>query len=282
MFSQASLRNSLPHISSTVSCMPFVSSFSRPSRPWVCSLVAFVPPTQPIAVKLIGVVLASLSSGGGELSFLGLTHYYGHMSLASWGSGTGAAGLLGAGLYVLLTDWIGFSVKSSLLASAFLPAIMLISFFFILPRGPLREAGAKEYEPLPERDLQEEDSEEMPTGAASSSLLAPGPGVTSAAYSVAPREDANKSSLIAHLQRARSLFLPYMLPLLPSLYRRVHDQPRRLSNLAVSARLLAFLRVPRLLSVLWLLVPVGRLHLPFLHAIRPHPLLVPSIAPTSG
>ena len=30
-----------------------------------------------IATKMAGVILASLSSGGGELSFLGLIHYYG-------------------------------------------------------------------------------------------------------------------------------------------------------------------------------------------------------------
>ncbi len=176
-------------------------------------MIALTPPNQTVATKLLGVMLSSLSSGGGELSFLGLTHYYGHMSLAAWGSGTGGAGLVGAGLYVLLTDWIGFTVKSSLLASAFLPVIMLVSFFMILPRAPLREAAAEEYEPLAERDLQEEDVEDIPTDAAASSLLAPGPAVTSTAYSTAPRED-KKESLVAKLRRARSLFFPYMLPLL--------------------------------------------------------------------
>jgi battenin len=36
-----------------------------------------------ITVKMAGIVLASMSSGGGELSFLGLTHYYGSSSLAA-------------------------------------------------------------------------------------------------------------------------------------------------------------------------------------------------------
>lgn len=175
-------------------------------------LIALTPASQTVAVKLIGVVLASLSSGGGELSFLGLTHYYGHMSLAAWGSGTGGAGLAGAGLYVMLTDWIGFSVKSSLLASAFLPGIMLLSFFVILPRGPLRQGILKEYQSIPERDPQEEDIEDIPAGAASSSLLAPGPTATSTAYSVC--SEGHKQSFVANLRRARSLFFPYMLPLL--------------------------------------------------------------------
>lgn len=176
-------------------------------------MVALTPATKSVAVKLIGVVLASLSSGGGELSFLGLTHYYGHMSLAGWGSGTGAAGLVGAGLYVVLTEWWGFSVRDSLLFSAFLPIIMFISFFVVLPRGPLNEgAGRKEYDVVPERDLEEEDVEDMGQGSASSALLAPGPGGVSAAYSSHP--SSNDRTVKENLKRAGRLFFPYMLPLL--------------------------------------------------------------------
>lgn len=84
-----------------------------------------------VPTKMMGVVLASLSSGGGELSFLGLTHFYGAFSLASWGSGTGA--------YALATTVLGMGVKATLLGSAILPAVMLIAFFWVLPRGPMRE-----------------------------------------------------------------------------------------------------------------------------------------------
>lgn len=94
-----------------------------------------------ISSKLAGIVLASLSSGAGELSFLGLTHFYGRFSLASWSSGTGAAGLVGAGAYAVATTSLGLSVKFTLLVSACLPAIMLVSFFVILPLGPLRLAA---------------------------------------------------------------------------------------------------------------------------------------------
>lgn len=190
-------------------------------------LIALTPAsTESVAVKLVGVVLSSLSSGGGELSFLGLTHYYGHMSLAAWGSGTGGAGLVGAGLYVMMTDWIGFTVRTSLLASAFLPIIMLVSFFAILPHGPMR-AGAqhqKGYEPVRgvEDETEEEDFDDIPTSTASSSLLAPGPAVAATAYSHGDDNNtihksastSSTSSLLAHLRRARSLFFPYMLPLL--------------------------------------------------------------------
>jgi len=177
-------------------------------------LVALTPPTQSVSVKLIGVVLASLSSGGGELSFLGLTHYYGHMSLAAWGSGTGGAGLIGAGLYVVMTDWVGLTVKTSLLVSACLPLSMLVSFFSILPHGPLK-GGQIDYEPVPDQDFLEnqgEDFADIPNDVASSSLLAPGPAVAATAYS--HHAGSAKTSFVANLRRARSLFVPFMLPLL--------------------------------------------------------------------
>lgn len=173
-------------------------------------LIALTPPDQSVGIKMAGVVVASLTSGGGELSFLGLTHYYGQMSLAAWGSGTGAAGLVGAGLYVMLTDWFAFSVKHSLLASAFLPVIMLISFFVILPHGPLTEGSkATEYHHIPERDLEQDDVddvENLPIQNATASLLATGlPTASSASV---------KSRFSSNLRSARSLFFPYMLPLL--------------------------------------------------------------------
>ncbi|KAH7148361.1 batten's disease protein Cln3 [Dactylonectria macrodidyma] len=176
-------------------------------------MVALTPSDRSVAVKLIGVVLASLSSGGGELSFLGLTHYYGPVSLAGWGSGTGAAGLVGAGLYVVLTDWWGFSVRDSLLVSACLPAVLFISFFVVLPRGPLAEGSrGKEYDQVPEQDLDDEDVEAISPGTASTALLGPGPSVASTAYST--HAHAGASSFRENLRRTKSLFFPYMLPLL--------------------------------------------------------------------
>ncbi|KAI1343661.1 BTN1 protein [Xylariaceae sp. FL0016] len=180
-------------------------------------MIALAPADTSVGVKMAGVIFASLSSGAGELSFLGLTHYYGHMSLAAWGSGTGAAGLVGAGLYVILTDWIGFSVKNSLFASAFLPVIMLLSFFVILPRGPLRESQrGKEYQPLPEPDDEEhvqDDIDEVPTAHAASSLLTPSLPVGGASASLASGHQDAWSIVRANLRRARALFFPYMLPL---------------------------------------------------------------------
>lgn len=171
-------------------------------------MVALTPPAESVAVKMVGVVLASLSSGGGELSFLGLSHYYGQVSLVGWGSGTGAAGLVGAGLYVVLTEWARFSVRDSLLFSACLPAVMFVSFFFILPLGPLQVSRRKIYQAIPDRDPTEEEGErdEMPQG------VAPGPPTVhaAAAYSV---HFSNANSFKDNLRRARALMAPYMAPL---------------------------------------------------------------------
>jgi battenin len=192
-------------------------------------LIAFTPDTQTggsISVKMFGVVMASLSSGGGELSFLGLTHYYGPFSLAAWGSGTGGAGLVGAGLYVLLTSTIGLSVRTSLISSAFLPAIMLLSFFIVLPRGPLRLSHpSKLYDEVPTVDADNEDvfNPEINNTTVASSLLVPGPSDATQAYQSTLRRPSSSSASLAsfssptlaqNLRRARALFVPYMLPLL--------------------------------------------------------------------
>ena len=158
------------------------------------------------STKLIGVLLASLSSGGGELSFLGLVHYYGPFSLAAWGSGTGGAGLIGAGAYALATTSLGLSVKATLLASAFLPIIMLVSFFTILPLEPIRRSR---------RTVHVKDDDEASTNAVPEreGLLAPEDQDLNMAPSNNKKAKA-PAQFKQNLLRARSLFFPYMLPLL--------------------------------------------------------------------
>lgn len=176
-------------------------------------IVALAPPSQSVGFRLTGVVLASLSSGGGELSFLSLLHYYGRGGLVGWGSGTGAAGLVGAGLYEVMTEWWGFGVRESLLLSACLPALMLVSFFFILPQEPLRRAqGRKGYEAVRDGETAgDDDGDDVLPEAAPSALFAPS---ATAVQVASPAHETPKSpSLGANLRRAKSLFVPYMVPL---------------------------------------------------------------------
>jgi battenin len=172
-----------------------------------------------VATKMVGVMLASLSSGGGELSFLGLVHYYGPFSLAAWGSGTGGAGLIGAGAYALATTELRFSVKATLLASACLPAVMLVSFFLILPRGPLKAADLRSLS-----QTTSHDGDDAPKNNTLSNTLpgdeevidAEDAGLLSSTNEshARPTQNHGLSRFSQNLRRARRLFFPFMLPLL--------------------------------------------------------------------
>lgn len=176
-------------------------------------LVALTPPYTDggtIGTKMAGVVLASISSGLGELSFLGLTHFYGPFSLAAWGSGTGGAGLIGAGAYALATSR-GFGIRNTLLVSSLLPIVMLGSFFIILPRQPLNHTtiASKEHNRRPERaHVDDEDDEGGPRDEDPStegeSLLHQSVHSTSTART-APNW---QTRFFRNLRRSRSLFFP--------------------------------------------------------------------------
>jgi battenin len=176
--------------------------------------VALSPPTtsaDSIAAKLAGIVLANVSSAAGEVNFLSLTHFYGPFSLASWGSGTGGAGLIGAGAYALATTALGISVRATLLTSALLPVIMLLSFFMLLPRGPLSSARGKEIEHEGLAHGMDEGEDRETTGLLGQADDAP----PSTAYSADSRTWFGKylSDLRIKLLRARTLVVPYMIPL---------------------------------------------------------------------
>ncbi|KAF2017151.1 golgi integral membrane protein [Aaosphaeria arxii CBS 175.79] len=188
-------------------------------------VVALTPGTQDprtISIKLCGVMLASLSSGGGELSFLGLTHYYGHFALAAWGSGTGGAGLIGAGAYAIATTTLKIDARTSLLAFSFLPVIMLMSFFLILPLEPLRKSSAKhaEYEAIESDEpdqrndaLNDDSRREEHEGLLSSSMLSES-GRSFGNVGTKQKVGNALNNFTANLRRSKALFFPYMLPLL--------------------------------------------------------------------
>lgn len=178
--------------------------------------VALSPATtsaSSITAKLAGIVLANLSSGAGEVNFLALTHYYGPYSLAAWGSGTGGAGLIGAGAYTVATIQLHITPHAALLTSALLPVVMLLSFFLLLPRGPLKTVRRKEleYQPVSTEDGDEAESETRETAG----LLGRDGRSVSPAYSKAHTNKLQRafSDLKARLLRARKLVVPYMIPL---------------------------------------------------------------------
>ncbi|KAL8772441.1 MAG: hypothetical protein Q9209_002392 [Squamulea sp. 1 TL-2023] len=181
---------------------------------WGMLLLALAPPYTDggtITTKMAGVVLASLSSGAGELSFLGLTHFYGTFSQAAWGSGTGAAGLIGAGYYSITTTSIGLSVKVSLLASSCLPLVMVLSFFLVLPRSPLRRiVPSKRRDENGGNDEEDDDVSDLEDRG----LLAdPLEGSTTSIKSSEPA--SWKRKFFHDLRRSRGLIIPYTLSILP-------------------------------------------------------------------
>jgi len=80
-------------------------------------------------------MLASLSSGFGEMTFLMLTSHYKPTTVSAWSSGTGGAGIIGALSFLVLTSWWNISVRTSLNLFSLLPAIMALTYFFILAPG---------------------------------------------------------------------------------------------------------------------------------------------------
>ncbi|XP_014457025.1 battenin isoform X1 [Alligator mississippiensis] len=123
---------------------------------WGSFLLVAVAPS--VALSLAGVVLASVSSGLGEITFLALTAFYPSGPVSWWSSGTGAAGLLGAVSYLGLTQ-AGLSPPQTLLAMMGVPLVLLLSYWCLLlpptpetpspTRQPLLEGGPPKPEPGP-------------------------------------------------------------------------------------------------------------------------------------
>ncbi|XP_017532572.1 battenin isoform X1 [Manis javanica] len=103
-------------------------------------LVAF---SHSVGTSLCGVVLASISSGLGEVTFLSLTAIYPRAVISWWSSGTGGAGLLGALSYLCLTQ-AGLSPQHTLLSMLGIPALLLASYFFLLTSPELQDPGGDE------------------------------------------------------------------------------------------------------------------------------------------
>uniref|UniRef100_A0A2K5E7Y2 Battenin n=1 Tax=Aotus nancymaae TaxID=37293 RepID=A0A2K5E7Y2_AOTNA len=106
-------------------------------------LVAF---SHSVGTSLCGVVLASISSGLGEVTFLSLTAFYPRAVISWWSSGTGGAGLLGALSYLGLTQ-AGLSPQHTLLSMLGIPAVLLPDVV-ARPPGGRRRANKRVCHPL--------------------------------------------------------------------------------------------------------------------------------------
>lgn len=160
-------------------------------------IIAF---SEALSLKLSGIILASLSSGMGETTFLQLTHYYDKWALAGFSSGTGAAGLAGSFVFLIMTVWIGLSTTDALVMFSVIPFLFAIIYGSVLP-SPAEKYNFQNYQPIEEGRATDETS------------LA---GVESQSESsISATTNTNHiSGFQATFSRVYPLFLPYMLPLI--------------------------------------------------------------------
>lgn len=82
------------------------------------------------ALAIFGVVVTSISSGLGEVSFLQYSSYYSKNVVSTWSSGTGGAGVLGAISYAGLSV---LGLRTALLIMLIIPVFMSVAFWIVRP-----------------------------------------------------------------------------------------------------------------------------------------------------
>lgn len=137
------LADIMPSLSIKLLAPFFIHKLPYETRIWVLVffsffgmlLVSFSKMDSTVA-KILGISMASLSSGMGEVSFLQLTHYYDEKkSIGGFSMGTGGAGILGSFFFLLMTNIIGMSSQVALTSFAVVPFGFPIIFFFLLPKN---------------------------------------------------------------------------------------------------------------------------------------------------
>ncbi|SCV72400.1 BQ2448_3937 [Microbotryum intermedium] len=211
---------------------PYFGEAQYDRRILSCSAISFfgiiiVATSSTLFLRLFGIAVASFSSGLGEMTYLQLTTMYGSLELASsidlggfavgwFSSGTGAAGLVGAGLWWILR---GFGVKIGLLICSFLPLCMALTFYLLLPRvQAFSSAPFDAYTFVIDEDDsdQEENDEEDENDRREEALMHPqGPTPSGEAHHRSQAGTGEEIMLTTRekLALAKPLVRRYMLPL---------------------------------------------------------------------
>ncbi|RXK38191.1 protein BTN1 [Tremella mesenterica] len=163
----------------------------------IVALSSSVPP------RLLGISLASLSSGFGELTFLQMTTTLptdkaSKTALGAWASGTGLAGVAGAAIWWMLR---GLGVRGGLGISSILPLLFPVVYNFVLPSSTDLTSKVA-YQPLP-TSLNVSSSPTVSTPAV--------PLIESSLPKL--RKDRLHLSTRDKLELVKPLLLRYMLPL---------------------------------------------------------------------
>ncbi|CAN3370165.1 protein Btn1p [Diutina catenulata] len=133
------LANIVPSFAIKVAAPFFIHHFEYGHRVTVLMTLSFsgmlmISLSSTVAAKIFGIVLASTSSGMGEITFLQLTHYYGDTAaVGGWSSGTGGAGIAGSLYYLLLTNIWHLSSWKALFLSSLMPFALGGVYYGFLP-----------------------------------------------------------------------------------------------------------------------------------------------------
>ncbi|KAF7547482.1 hypothetical protein G7Z17_g7697 [Cylindrodendrum hubeiense] len=137
-----------------------VPYWMRPLTAGACwILVAIVtnvtPPNVAPPLRIFTSMLAASAAAAMEVSFLGMTRYYGKAGLAGWGAGVGAGAVFCAVLPFILTIWMEAFLRTFIDWIYVLTGAMLMGFFVILPGAPVNY-------PDTQRKRSKDDIEEGP------------------------------------------------------------------------------------------------------------------------
>ncbi|KIO34439.1 hypothetical protein M407DRAFT_16955 [Tulasnella calospora MUT 4182] len=169
-----------------------------------CSVMGMlvVSSFESLGMRLLGICLASFSSGLGDLTFLQLSTTYpialaGH-SVGYFASGTGGAGICGASLWWKLRS---LGVKRGIAICGFLPFVIPLTYFFLLPPATVFQGAvgtSAAYAAIPTADPPETPADEIEE--------------TEAQATRGPKIRVSLSAA-DKLRLVRPILLKYMLPL---------------------------------------------------------------------
>lgn len=98
----------------------------------ILQVAGFIVTAESISMtmSLTGIVFTSIASGLGEVTFLSYSSKFDKRVVSGWSSGTGMAGLAGAGVYSLLTYII--TPRVTILVMLVVPVIMAATFWILI------------------------------------------------------------------------------------------------------------------------------------------------------
>jgi len=189
-----------------LSKVPYTSKVVTIVTLTLCSYLS-VSELQNSALKLCGVMLTSVCFGLGETTFLALCSNLACFSphtISYYGSGTGAAGLVGAGLYLLLSSFVGPVVALRLLSA--LPPILLYAYFSLIAPVLKARAVQKHEESAAPSDIELAPRPTSPSPAESEKISEE----QSDPENVKPSVELSLSEKFQFLPRLMPFFLPLL------------------------------------------------------------------------